>query len=280
MNIVTAFLLDFLNETIYVKQSHYFTESFKICCFYKALYGLKQSFWVWYMTLMNFLHKFGFHKSKSDYEVFISENQSIFIAVYVNDLLLFSSDTARLDKIQHQLFSQFKMMNLDEISHYLNMKVDVIDDSISIHQITYIKKILNCFEMSNCNPVLIFIMTDLLSTLGLFTTNASSSQKEWYQSAIESLIWLSQHTQSDISFAVAILSKYCSNPNEQHCKYVWKILIYLNTTLNCDLTFTTKEFRDLIGYNNSDFADTVDGCKSTGAFIFMFAEGPISHQTK
>ena len=280
MNVVTAFLLGFLDETIYVEQPHYFTEGLKVCRLCKALYGLKQSPWVWYMTLMDFLHKLGFHRSRSDHGVFISEDRSIFLAVYVDDLLLFGSDTMRLDEIQRQLSSRFKMTDLGEISHYLGMEVDVIDDSISIHQTTYIKKILNHFKMSNCNPVSTPMVTGLLSTLGPSTTDASSSQKEWYQSAIESLIWFSQHTQSDISFAVAILSKYCGNSSEQHCKHVWRVFAYLNITLDCGLTFTVKGFKDLIGYSNSDFAGAVDGCKSIKAFVFMLTEGPISHQAK
>ena len=280
MDIVTAFLLSFLDETIYVKQPHYFAKGLQVCHLHKALYGLKQSPWVWYMIFMDFLHKLDFHRSKSDHEVFISENQSIFLAVYVDDLLLFGLDTMRLDEIQHQLSSQFKMTDLNEISHYLGMEVDVTDDSISICQTTYIKKILNCFKMFNCNPASIFMMAGLLSTLGPFTTDASSSQKEWYQSVIESLIWLSQHTQPDISFVVAILSKYCSNSNEQHCKHVWRVLAYLNTTLDHGLTFTIKGSKDLINYSDSDFADAVDGCKSTEAFVFMLAEGSISHQAK
>ena len=132
MNVVTAFLFNFLNEIIYVEQPHYFAEDLKVCHLYKALYDLKQFSQVWYITLMDFLHKFGFHKSKLDHEVFISENQFIFFAVYVDDLLLFGLDTMRLDKIQHQLFSQFKMTDFDEISHYLDMEVDVIDNSIFI----------------------------------------------------------------------------------------------------------------------------------------------------
>ena len=172
------------------------------------------------------------------------------------------------------------MTDLDEISHYLNIKVDITDDSISIHQITYIKKILNHFEMFNCNPVSTFIMAGLLSILGSFITDASSSQKKWYQSAIESLIWLNQHIQLDILFTVAILSKYCSNSNEQHCKHVQRVFVYLNTILDHNLTFTTKGFKNLIGYSNSDFTDTVDGCKSTEAFVFMLAGNSISHQTK
>ena len=169
------------------------------------------------------------------------------------------------------------MTDLGEISHYLDMEVDVINDSISIHQTTYIKKILNHFKMSNCNPVSTPMVTGLLSTLGPSTTDASSSQKEWYQSAIESLIWLSQHTWPDISFVVAILSKYCGNSSEQHCKHVQRVLAYLNTTLDRGLTFTTKGSKDLIGYSDSDFAGVIDGRKFTGAFVFMLAGGPISH---
>ena len=100
----------------------------------------------------------------------------------------------RLDEIQCQFSSQFKMTDFSEIFYYLSMKVNVTDNSIFIHQITYIKKILNYFKMFNCNSISTSMMTGLFSTLDPSTTNALSLQKEWYQSAIESLIWLSQHT--------------------------------------------------------------------------------------
>ena len=74
INIVTTFLLSFLNETIYVKQPHYFTEGLQVCHLYKALYNLKQSSQIWYITFINFLHKLNFYKSKSDYKVFIFKN--------------------------------------------------------------------------------------------------------------------------------------------------------------------------------------------------------------
>ena len=82
MDIVTTFLLSFLNETIYVKQPHYFAEGFQVCHLCKALYDLKQSPRVWYMTLMDFLRKLGFHRLKSDHEVFITDDWSIFIAIW------------------------------------------------------------------------------------------------------------------------------------------------------------------------------------------------------
>ena len=76
---------------------------------------------------------------------------------------------------------------------------------------------------------------------------------------------------------IAILSKYCSNSSEQHCKHVQRVFAYLNTTLNCDLTFTIKESKNLIDYNDSDFADTIDDCKFTEVFVFILAESLISH---
>ena len=76
---------------------------------------------------------------------------------------------------------------------------------------------------------------------------------------------------------IAILSKYCSNFNEQYCKHVQRVLIYLNTILNHGFTFTVKGFKNLIGYSDSDFAGAVDSCKLTKMFVFMFAEGPILH---
>ncbi len=37
---------------------------------------------------------------------------------------------------------------------------------------------------------------------------------------------------------------------------------------------------DIVGYSDSDYAGLIDGRKSTGAYVFMFAGGPISHSSK
>ena len=50
--------------------------------------------------------------------------------------------------------------------------------------------------------------------------------------------------------------------------------------MDCGLTFTVKGFKDFIDYSDSDFADTVDDCKSTEVFVFILTEGSISHQIK
>lgn len=55
---------------------------------------------------------------------------------------------------------------------------------------------------------------------------------------------------------------------------------YLVGTFDLGLTFC-KDFEDnIVGYLESDYAGLIDGRKLTGAYIFIFADGPIFHSSK
>ena len=61
IDIVTAFLYNFFDKIIYIKQPHLFaTELDKVCKLIKALYGLKQVPHVWYKTFVKFFKKLRF----------------------------------------------------------------------------------------------------------------------------------------------------------------------------------------------------------------------------
>lgn len=114
------------------------------------------------------------------------------------------------------------------------------------------------------------------------TTEADDDTKKWYQSAVGSLMWASLHSRPDVHYAVTAVSKYASNPGQEHCSYVIRIFRYLKGTLTHGLVFTStgSNAADLVGYSDSDFAAVADGRKSTGAYVFMLAGAPISHQAK
>lgn len=154
MDVVTAFLYGFLDELIYVEQPHLFVfgnNLHLVCKLIKALYGLKQSPQVWYQTLVDFLKKLGFHRLELDHGVFVSEDKKQFIAIYVDDLLLFGADIPRLELIQKELSDRFKMTDLGNVSHYLGMEVDVdVGKTITLRQTTYLKKVLEQFGMLDC----------------------------------------------------------------------------------------------------------------------------------
>ena len=100
MNVVTAFLYCFLDEVIYMEQSHLFaTELDKVCKLIKALYGLKQVPHIWYKTFVELVKKLRFTRLELNYRIVVSVNKQLFIAVYIDNLLIFGMDLPHLEDI-------------------------------------------------------------------------------------------------------------------------------------------------------------------------------------
>ncbi len=202
MDLETAFLYRFLDEVIYVEKPYLFElNPLLVFRLRKALYGLKQAPQVWYQIIADFLIKMGFEQLKLDQGVFVSKNRQLFLALYVEDLLLFASDEACLTKIQVQLSARFKMTDLGEISHYLAIKVDVeIGKKIFLPQTTYFMKILKRFQMSNSKPASIPMNPGVANSLPPPEIQADKGTIKWYQSAIGLLMRPSVYTRPDISY--------------------------------------------------------------------------------
>jgi hypothetical protein len=156
MNVVTAFLYELLDEDVYVIQPHMFEfeeneDDTLVCKLKRALYDLKQAPKVWYDTIHKFLTGLRFKRSNWDHAVFTKNG--IFLAMYVDDLLLFGPNLNDLQDIQDQLKQRFKMTDLGQLSHYLGMKITITPGKLVLTQSTYLKKVLNQFGMEDCRPV-------------------------------------------------------------------------------------------------------------------------------
>ncbi len=91
----------------------------------------------------------------------------IFLAMYVNDLLLFESNLNDLKIIQDQLKKRFKMIDLSQLSHYLGMEIIIFFDKnqLILTQSTYLKKVLKQFDMKECKLVSTSMKPDVTNTL-------------------------------------------------------------------------------------------------------------------
>jgi hypothetical protein len=89
----------------------------------------------------------------------------IFLAMYVNDLLLFGPNLNDLKIIQDQLKKRFKMTDLSQLSHYLGMKITISSDQLILTQSTYMKKMLKQFEMKECKLVSTSMKSGVANTL-------------------------------------------------------------------------------------------------------------------
>ena len=199
----------------------------------------------------------------------------------MDDLLIFGLDDNKIKKLQDALNSQFKMTDLGDISHYLGIQVDLdVGKKITLNQGTYIRKVLERFGMLDCRPAAIPMDPGVPNSILPYDGKADYDTIVWYQSAVGSLMWPAVLTRPDISLAVGVISRYCGNPGPAHIKLVIQVFRYLAGSLDVGITYSADSPDHLIGYTDSDWAGAVDGRRSTGAYVFMLAGGPISHQSK
>ncbi len=93
MDVITIFIYKSLNDGIYIIQPIMFEDGTIFVYFFKkTLYGLKLSSQIWYQTIFNFLGKLNFDKKVYNNSLFVSADQTIIIAVYLQNLLPFISD--------------------------------------------------------------------------------------------------------------------------------------------------------------------------------------------
>lgn len=166
MNMMTAFLYGFLDETIYVKQAYLFELNSELVCYlWKVLYRLKQVLQVWYKTFTNFLKKFGLNRLELDHNVFVLHNWQLFFAIYMDNFFVFVFDKSSLIDILDQLSAKFKMTDLREIFYYLDIKVDVkVRKQIFLWQTTYLKKRLERFQIADYKPASIFMNPNIINS--------------------------------------------------------------------------------------------------------------------
>jgi hypothetical protein len=179
INVVIAFLYELLDEDVFVIQFHMFEfekdeNDILVCKLKRALYDLKQISKVWYDIIHKFLIDLDFKRSNSDHAVFIKNE--IYLAMYVDDLLLFDLNLNHLRDIQNQLKQRFKMTNLRQLSHYLDMKIIINSDrdQLMLTQSIYLKKILKQFEMNEFKSISISMKSEMINSL-MSTTNETDN---------------------------------------------------------------------------------------------------------
>lgn len=95
-----------------------------------------------------------------------------------------------------------------------------------------------------------------------------------YRQAIGSLLYVSNGTRPDISFAVNKLASFSNCVKTSHWTAVERTLSYLKDTTDIGLHFKANN-NELVAYSDSDFAGDVDTKRSTSVVLLMLNEAPI-----
>eukprot|EP00253_Pinus_taeda_P030491 PITA_30491 len=127
MDVKSAFLHGELHEKIYMEQPTGFiqTNSSLVCWLMKSLYGLKQAPQAWYAKMDSFLLDTSFSRCHSDNTVYTKKvgKSLIILVLYVDDLILTSSDPNLIKHVKSNLKNKFEMTDIGHFHYFLGLQV-------------------------------------------------------------------------------------------------------------------------------------------------------------
>lgn len=148
IDVQNAFLHGFLKEEVYMSQPPGYESSQVpsnyICKLNKALYGLKQAPRAWHSRLTDKLLSLGFSPSQADASLFVLKQNSLtmYMLIYVDDIIIVSSSSVATDKLIQQLTVDFAVKDLGELNYFLGVEVVPDKGGIVLSQRRYAQDLL------------------------------------------------------------------------------------------------------------------------------------------
>ena len=124
----------------------------------------------------------------------VSGRYICFLVLYMNNILLASSDKGLLHEVKQFLSKNFEMKDMSEASYIISIKIsrNRHQGVLGLSQETYINKVLERFRMSDCLPSIAFIVKGYRFNLNQCPKNELEKEQMkniLYASFVESLMY-------------------------------------------------------------------------------------------
>jgi hypothetical protein len=277
MDVKTAFLNGELEEEIYMDQPDGFAvkgQEGMVCKLLKSLFGLKQAPKQWHEKFDKTLTSVGFVVNEADKCVYyrFGGGEGVILCLYVDDILIFGTSLNVIKEVKDFLSQNFEMKDLGEADVILNIKlVKEGDGGVTLLQSHYVEKVLSRFGYSDCKPA----PTPYDASMILKKNKRIMRDQLRYSQIIGSLMYLASATRPDISFVVSKLSRFVSNPGDDHWRALERVMRYLKGTSNYEIHYSGNP-KVLEGYSDSNWISDADEIKATSGYVFTLGGGAVS----
>nr|XP_016513992.1 PREDICTED: uncharacterized mitochondrial protein AtMg00810-like [Nicotiana tabacum] len=280
LDVNNAFLHGNLNEEVYmqVPPGLVIDKPGLVCKLNKSLYGLKQASRQWYAKLTEALCSRGYTHSMYDYSLFYkrNENTSIYVAIYIDDVLLTGTDQQEIAQLKSFLYEQFKIKDLGQLHYFLGLKIMYKDDVAIISQRKFeldLLKEYNCLEHKACS-------SPLDPTIKLKAKEETILQDPTYYRKLVGKLNFLTNTVLDIAYSVQHLSQFMQEPREPHLKAAFHLLRYLKNDPTLGIFMSKDGDHTVKAYYDSDWAACPDSMRSITGYLsaLHIARNPVFHE--
>jgi Reverse transcriptase (RNA-dependent DNA polymerase)/gag-polypeptide of LTR copia-type/Integrase core domain/GAG-pre-integrase domain len=285
LDVKTAFLNGVLEEDIWMTHPPGFQQGVAAgtaCKLKKALYGLKQAPRAWHTRLKEELIAMGFVESDADPSLWVLhyKDRSVYVLVYVDDLLIAGKLISDVQHVKDMLMSAFDARDLGEAKYFIGMEI-VRDRSakyLKLVQKKYAEEVVARFGLSDANPTVVPLNPSVKLSRGSDSDVLLDQSVYPYREVVGSLMYLAVCTRPDISQAVGALARYMSCPLKQHWDAAKGVLRYVKGTTDVGIWFGKRG--GFQGYCDADYAGDLDTRRSTTGYVFTLHGGAVSWSSR
>ena len=282
VDVKTAFVIAKMDKEMYIKPPDDVDPKVveEMCRLNLPLYGKQQAGRLCAFKLDKELKEMGAVRYKEDpylYAWFHAVHWRVFILVAVVELIVAGEKQNGVEAVKRFVSAKFEVRDMGEVNDFIGMRVmrnwaaKTLTLSNPGHTATVLEAIRKDKETPNKTPMASWVR---------LTKTGAGLLPEGNRCAglVGSLLYLSTTTRPDIAFAVGVLSRFMSCPEENHMRKAKGVLRYLRGTTRLGAVYGGSEL--LQGFVDADWAGDIDGRRSTTGFVFTCNGGPISWARK
>jgi hypothetical protein len=282
LDVKNAFLHGTLSETVYCSQPTGFidpTQPDRVCRLNKSLYGLKQAPRAWYSRFATYLLSLGFVEAKSDTSLFVFRHgtDTVYLLLYVDDIVPTASSTALLQHTISALKREFAMKDLSPLHQFLGVSVQHQIDGLFLTQRQFALDVLERAGMVDCKPVSTPVDTQAKVSATSGPPVANLTQFRSLTGALQYLTF----TRPDIAYAVQQICLHMHDPREPHLAAMKRVLRYLRGSLDFSLHLQrSASSSKLMVYTDADWAGCPDTRRSSSGYAVFLDDNLVSWSSK
>jgi hypothetical protein len=145
------------------------------------------------------------------------------------------------------------------------------ESGITLSQAHYVEKVLSRFGYMDSKPS----PTPYDPSVTLQKNKKNTRDQLKYSQIVGSLMYLASATRPDISFAVSKLSRYMSNPRDDHWHALERVLCYLKGMISYEIHYS-RHPAVLEGYSDANWISNIDQIYATSGYVFTLGGGIVS----